>query len=47
MQISYLKYLEDLENKEIEEYKIKSQKASVITLGDILIEKLNQLKKVK
>ncbi len=47
IQISYVKYLEDLENKEIEEYRIKPQKASVITLGDILIEKLNQLKKVK
>ncbi len=39
--LSYLRYLEELENKEIEEYKIKSQKSSLLTLGDILAKKLS------
>lgn len=40
IQISYLRYLEDLENKEIEEYKVKTEKSSLITLGDYFLKKL-------
>ena len=39
IQISYLKYLEDLENKEIEDYKIKVKKTTFITFGEILNKK--------
>lgn len=41
IQISYLKYLEDLENKEIEEYKIKAKKTAIMSFGEILSKKLN------
>ena len=39
--ISYLKYLEDLENKEIEDYKIKAKKTTFITFGEIFNKKIN------
>lgn len=44
IQISYLKYLKELENKEIEKYKIQTQEKgeSLLTLGDILVKKLAQ-----
>ncbi len=41
IQISYLKYLEDLENKEIEDYKIKAKKTTFITFGELLKKKIN------
>jgi small subunit ribosomal protein S1 len=44
IQISYLKYLKELENKEIEKYKIQRQEKgeTLLTLGDILAKKLVQ-----
>jgi len=42
MQLSYLKYLQDLENKEIEDYTLQKKKSDgVLTLGELLSKKLN------
>jgi small subunit ribosomal protein S1 len=40
IQISYLKYLEDLENKEIEDYKMKAKETTFITFGEIFKKKI-------
>jgi len=41
IQVSYLKYLEDLENKEIEDYKMQAKETTFITLGEIFKKKIN------